>query len=85
VVKSDNPYYSEEELMGMFEEAGLEVARQEVLDFNLSSTPPLFVLNSEKLPPEEREVIVEEYSQACEMIRQHGEKSPPVLLIEALI
>ena len=85
VVKSNNLYYSQEELMWMFEEAGMEVARRLVLHFDLSSTPPFFVLDTEKIPPEEREAIVEEYTQACEMIRKYGEKSPPVMLIEALI
>ena len=85
VVKSDSPYHSEDELVRMFEEAGLEVARREVLDFGLSAAPPLFVLNPERLPPEERNVIVEKHREAVEMIREHGETSPPVLLLEAFI
>ena len=43
------------------------------------------VLDPEKVPPEERTAVVEEYSRACEMIREHGEASPPVLLLEAYI
>ena len=85
VVKMDSSYGSEDELVGMFEEAGLEVARREVLDFDLSATPPFFVLDVEKVPPEERTAIVGEHNLACEMIREHGEASPPVLLLEAYI
>ncbi|MCW3989338.1 MAG: methyltransferase domain-containing protein [Candidatus Bathyarchaeota archaeon] len=85
VVKTDSPYCSEDELTGMFEEAGLEVARREVLDFDLSAAPPFFVLDPEKVPSQERKDIVEEYRLACEMIREHGEASPPVLLLEAYI
>ncbi|MBC8225422.1 hypothetical protein H8E65_12590 [Candidatus Bathyarchaeota archaeon] len=43
------------------------------------------VLDPEKAPPEEGTAVVEEYSPACEMIRGHGEASPPVLLLEAYI
>jgi ubiquinone/menaquinone biosynthesis C-methylase UbiE len=85
IVKSDSPFYSEDELTGMFEEAGLEVVRSSVQDYNLSAAPPLITLDPEKLPSEERTAIVEEYTQACEMIRKHGESSPPVLLLEAYI
>lgn len=43
------------------------------------------VLNPEKVPPEERTAVLEEYSLACEMTWEHGEASPPVLLMEAYI
>jgi ubiquinone/menaquinone biosynthesis C-methylase UbiE len=85
IVKSDSPFYSEDELTGMFEEAGLEVARRSILDYSLSAAPPLFALDPEKVPSEERAAIDEEYNLACEMIREHGEASPPVLLLEAYI
>ncbi len=80
VVKADRHFFSEDELVGMFAEAGLEV-----LDFDLSAAPPLFALDPEKVPSEERTAIVEEYTRACEMIWEHGERSPPVLLLEAYI
>ena len=85
VVKTDSPFRSEDELTGIFKEAGLDVTRREVLNFGLSAAPPFFVLDPEKVPTEDRTAIVEEYTQACEMIMEHGEASPPVLLMEAYI
>ena len=85
ILKSDSPFYSEDELTGMFEEAGLDVTSRQVLDFNLSAAPPLFGIDPEKVPPGERTAFMEEYAQACEMIKEHGEASPPVLLLEAYI
>jgi hypothetical protein len=40
-------------------------------------------LDPEKVPSEERIAIMNEYSEVCKMVRDYGEKSPPVLLLEA--
>ena len=44
-MKSNSPFCSEDELIGMLDEAGLEVARSSILDYNLSAAPPLFALD----------------------------------------
>jgi ubiquinone/menaquinone biosynthesis C-methylase UbiE len=82
-VELDSPYCSEDMLLNMFEEADLEIARREIIDFDLSAAPPFFYLDPEKVPSEERTAIVKEYSETCKMVREYGEKSPPVLLLEA--
>jgi len=82
-VMGDRPLYTEEELVRMFEEAGMTPTRSEVLDFGLSAAPPMFVLNEDSVPEEEREEAIGEYREAVDMIRLHGESSTPVLLLEA--
>ena len=82
-VKGDNPYMSEGEMVGVFEEAGLGVSRRETLNLGFSATPPIFVPDLSRLEPEERVEAEREYGEAVDMIRRHGESSPPVLLLEA--
>ena len=84
-VKGDNPYYAGDELVGMFEEAGLEVSRERVLNLEFSAAPPIFILDPARLEPGERADAEAKYRAAVEMIRRHGESSPPVLLLEAYI
>lgn len=84
-VKGDNPFFTESELVQMFQEAGLPPTQKEILDFDLSATPPIFVLNVNTIPEGERDQAVREYSAAVEMIREHGESSPPLLLMEAVV
>jgi len=84
-VRGDNPYYAGEELVGMFEEAGLEVSRERVLNLEFSAAPPIFILDPARVEPGERADVEAEYRAAMEMIRRHGESSPPVLLLEAYI
>jgi len=83
LVRGDRPYYSEAEMVGMFEEAGLEISRRTVLDFGLSAAPPIFSLDATRYPPTEKASIEEEFEAVVEMIHKHGESSPPVLILEA--
>ena len=83
LVRGDRPYYSEAEMVGMFEEAGLEISRRTVLDFGLSAAPPIFSLDAARYSPTEKASIEEEFEAVVEMIHKHGESSPPVLILEA--
>lgn len=82
-VKGDKPYYAEDEMVEMFEEAGLYISRKKILDFHFSAAPPIFVIDSIRMQPNERVETEAKYLAAVEMIRRHGESSPPVLLLEA--
>lgn len=85
LVRGDRPYRSEEDVVGIFEEAGLDISRREIIDFGLSAAPPIFALDTVRLSPTEKASIEEEYQAAVEMIQRHGESSPPVLILEAYI
>ncbi|MCW4036451.1 MAG: class I SAM-dependent methyltransferase [Candidatus Bathyarchaeota archaeon] len=84
-VRGDSPFFTESELVQMFHEAALPPTYKKILDFDLSAAPPMFVLNIDTIPEGERDQAVREYSAAVEMIREHGESSPPLLLIEAVV
>ncbi len=84
-VRGDSPFFTESELVQMFHEAGLPPTYKKILDFDLSATPPMFVPNIDTIPEGEKDHAVREYSEAVEMIREHGESSPPLLLIEAVV
>lgn len=84
-VRGDNPFFTEAELIQMFKEAGMSTTRRQIFDFDLSATPPIFILNAASLPEEERDRADKEYSTAVEMIRQYGESSTPVLLVETVV
>ena len=84
-MRGDNPLFTESELLEMFMEAEMSPTRTEIFDFDLSATPPIFVLNTASIPEEKREEAEREYSTAVEMIRRYGESSTPVLLLEALV
>ncbi len=67
----------------MINQVGFSDIQVKVLDYNLSSTPPIFYLNPEKLDDKIREKALREYNEAIEMIRKRGEVSPPIILIKA--
>ena len=80
----ENPFYSEEEMLSIFGEAGMRKTRTEIFDFGLSSTPPIWILDPARLPETERAGAQERYLEAVEMVRTHRESSTPVLVVEAI-
>jgi len=76
-------YFSEEELLEMFKKAGLREAHSNIVDYNLSAAPPIFYLNASLLKKEQIENAQKEYAEAIDMIKKHGETSPPALIIKA--
>lgn len=84
-IRSDNPYFSEEELVEMFQDSGLTVDRKKKLDFKLSYAPPIFTLNKNDMPEKDFLEAKERYLKAVEIVRKHGEQSPPALYLEAII
>jgi cyclopropane fatty-acyl-phospholipid synthase-like methyltransferase len=76
-------YLSQEELLEMFRKAGLREVQSNVVDYNLSATPPSFYLNASLLKKEQIEKAQREYTEAIDMIKKYGENSPPALIIKA--
>lgn len=83
-VRGDKPLYTKSEYLEMFGEAGLELHHIEILDMEYSATPPIFIPDLDDLQKEKVEVR-EQYQQAVKMIREHGESSTSVLVVEAEI
>jgi len=77
-------YFSKEELLRIFRNAGLKETHVEVVDYNLSATPPIFYLDTSHLSNEQIEKAQRKYIEAVDMIRKHGETSPPALIIKAV-
>ena len=77
-------YFSQQELLRMFRDAGLRETHVEVVDYNLSATPPIFPFDTSRLNKQQMEKAQREYIEAVDMIRKHGETSPPALIIKAV-
>ncbi len=82
-VAGETPFYSEEEMISIFGEAGMCTTRSEIIDFGLSAAPPIWMLDPNKLPEEERAEAQEEFLEAVNLMRTYGEMSTPVLIVEA--
>lgn len=80
----DNYYFSSQELLQMVRDAGLTQVKVERVDYNLSATPPVFYLDSSALNEGEVEEAQELYASAIDMVKRHGEASPPALIIQAV-
>lgn len=76
-------YFSKEELLRMFRNVGLRETHVEVVDYDLSATPPIFYLDTSRLINEQIEKAQKKYIEAVDMIKKHGETSPPALIIKA--
>ncbi len=76
-------YFSQEELLEMFRSAGLKEISVEIVDYNLSATPPIFPLDTSRLDKDQMEKAQKEYATAIDMIRKYGETSPPAIIIRA--
>ncbi len=74
-------YFTQEELLEMLEKAGLRGADSKVIDYNLSATPPIFYLNASLLKEERIKDAQMEYDKAIDLIKRHGEVSPPAVII----
>lgn len=79
-------YLERDELEGMFEGAGFREIEIREVDHNLSAAPPLFSIDCHLslLAEREREEAREAYDKALGMIREHGEVSPPTILVKAI-
>jgi len=79
-------YLERDELVGMFERVGFSEIEARELDHNLSATPPLFCIDSHLslMAEREREEAREVYGKALGLIREHGEASPPTILVKAI-
>ena len=76
-------YFSQEELLRMFRDAGLRETHVEVVDYDLSATPPIFPFDTSRLNKQQIEEAQKKYMAAVDMIKKHGETSPPALIIKA--
>jgi cyclopropane fatty-acyl-phospholipid synthase-like methyltransferase len=81
-ISGDLFYYSQEEFQEMFKEAGFGEVDFKLVDYNLSAAPPIFYLNTSLLKKEQIEKAQEEYNKAVDLIRKHGETSPPTLIVK---
>jgi len=79
-------YLERDELVGMFEGAGFREIEIREVDHNLSAAPPLFSIDCHLslLAERERGEAREAYDKALGMIREHGEVSPPTILVKAI-
>jgi ubiquinone/menaquinone biosynthesis C-methylase UbiE len=78
----DLSYFSEEEILEMFRKSGLREIDVKVVDYNLSAAPPIFYLNTSLLKEEQIEKAQKEYTEAVDMVKKHGETSPPTLIVK---
>jgi len=76
-------YFSQEELLEMFREAGLTKVQIKIADYNMSATPPIFYLNPSILKKKQLEKAQKEYGNAVEKIKRYGKASPPVAIVKA--
>jgi len=78
-------YLERDELVGMFEGAGFREIEVRELDYNLSAAPPLFYIGCHLslLTEGERDEARGAYGKALGLIREHGEVSPPTILVKA--
>jgi len=74
-------YFSQEELQEMFKDK-LGETNFKLADYNLSAAPPIFYLNTSLLKKEQIEEAQKEYTEAVDLIRKHGETSPPTLIVK---
>jgi ubiquinone/menaquinone biosynthesis C-methylase UbiE len=73
-------YFSEEEILEIFSNAGMRDVDVKVVDYNLSAAPPIFYLDTSLLKKEQIEKAQKEYADAVCMVKKHGETSPPALI-----
>jgi ubiquinone/menaquinone biosynthesis C-methylase UbiE len=76
-------YFSQEELLEMFRTVGLRETHVEVVDYNLSATPPIFYLDTSRLNKRQMEKAQSKYIAAVDIVKKYGETSPPALIIKA--
>ena len=76
-------YFSQEELLEMCRSVGLKEISVEVVDYNLSATPPIFYLDTSRFNKKQMEKAQKEYVSAIDMIRKYGETCPPAIIIRA--
>lgn len=76
-------YFSKQQLLEMFKNAGLTQTKTKQVDYNLSATPPIFYLDKSSLDHGQVAEAQKEYATAIDMIKKHGETSPPALIIQA--
>jgi ubiquinone/menaquinone biosynthesis C-methylase UbiE len=81
-ISGDLFYFSQEEFQEMFKEAGLGEVDSKLADYNLSAAPPIFYLDTSLLKKEQIENAKKEYDEAVDLIRKHGETSPPTLIVK---
>jgi len=77
-------YMSRNEIVEIIEKVGFRDFEVNVVDYNLSSTPPLFYLNPDRLADDVRENALKEFRNAVESIKVWGEASPPAIFIRAM-
>lgn len=68
----DTYYFTKEKLLKIFKDAGLKEIHVEVVDYNLSATPPIFYLDTSRLKKEQIDKAQSDYSAAVSMIRKYG-------------
>ncbi len=85
LIKNENPYFTENDVVALFKVAGLEPMDTRVVEYPYAATPPLFVPDFEMVEPADRELFESEYLVAVENIKVHGETSPPVLIVTSMV
>jgi len=83
--RSELPYFTENQIAKLLEEAGLGKFNVKTFDFNLSAAPPFFFLNTSNLPEEHKAKAEIEYRKAVEAVKKWGEASPPALYMETFV
>jgi len=63
---------------------GLRETHVEVVDYNSSATPLIFYLDTSRLNKWKMKKAQRKYIEAVDIIRKHGENSPPALIIKAV-
>jgi len=81
-ISGDLFYFSQKEFQEMFKKAELGEVDFKLVDYNLSAAPPIFYLDTSLLKKEQIEKVQKEYNEAVDLIRKHGETSPPTLIIK---
>jgi SAM-dependent methyltransferase len=85
LIKNENPYFTENDVVALFQVAGLEPMETRVVEYPYAATPPLFVPDFEGVEQADRESLESEYIVAVENIKVHGEVSPPVLIVTSIV
>lgn len=81
--QSELPLFPLKKLESMVGEGGLEILSSQIVDPQLASTPPLFWLDPDIIPANQRTSFLKEYEETVETIHTHGEVSPPMVVLVA--
>ena len=65
----------------MARKGGLEILSSQIVDPQRASTPPLFWLDPENIPRNQRTSVMKEFEEIVETIHTHGELSPPIAIL----